>query len=108
MDFQLWRPNTDSSMNRLETVWLPRRVPKAKPEPRQPQVVELLRKAREWKLRLEVGTASSRAALGRQVGASGQRVGHLVWLATRISPEPSGMAVPSDTAVNSIFPCVPS
>ncbi len=74
-------------MNRRETVPLPRRVPKPRPDPRQPEVVALLQKAKEWKRTLEEGEAPSRAALGRRVGASGQRVGHMVWLAANLMPE---------------------
>src|SRR5258706_5295801 len=87
-------------MNRREAVSLPRWVPKAKPEPRQPDVVVLLGKAKEWKRALETTTGLSRAALGRQVGTSGQRVGHMVWLATRIAPQLESLvvALPPGTA----------
>src|SRR5689334_18477896 len=74
-------------MNRRETVWLPRRVPKAGPKPKLPAVVALLRQAREWKRILDMGEEPSRAALGRRVGASGQRVGYMVWLASNVTPE---------------------
>lgn len=54
--------------------------PRTPPEPKTPRVVELLRKAIEWKALLESGKVSSQAEIARQEGLTRARVTQIMAL----------------------------
>jgi hypothetical protein len=61
-------------------------VPRPPPEPRTPRVVELLRKATEWKALLESREVSNQAAIARREGITRARVTQVMGL-LRLAPE---------------------
>ena len=58
----------------LSTVLPVRGDPKPPPEPKTPRVVELLRKAIEWKALIESGKIATQAEIARQEGITRARV----------------------------------
>ena len=60
--------------------------PKPSREPKTPRVIELLRKANEWKALLESGKIASQAEIARQEGISRARVTQVTGL-LRLAPE---------------------
>ena len=71
--------------------------PKPPLEPKTPRVVELLRKANEWKALLESGTIASQADIARREGVTRARVTQIMGL-LRLAPEIQGkiLALPDD------------
>lgn len=64
----------------------PRRAPKPLREPRTPRVVELLRKAMEWRDLIESGAAPNQADIARREGITRARVTQIMSL-LRLAPE---------------------
>lgn len=63
-----------------------RRSPRSPRGPRAPRVVELLRKAQEWRRQLEAAEIPNQAAIARQEGITRARVTQVLGL-LRLSPE---------------------
>jgi hypothetical protein len=64
----------------------PRRPPKLPRQPRIPRVVELLRKAIEWRRQLDAGEIQSQAAIARHEGITRARVTQVMGM-LRLAPE---------------------
>ena len=70
----------------LSTVLPVRGDPKPPPEPKTPRVVELLRKAIEWKALIESGKIATQAEIARQEGITRARVTQVMGM-LRLAPE---------------------
>ena len=70
----------------LSAVQAGRGDPKPPREPKTPRVVELLRKANEWKALLESGKVASQAEIARQEGITRTRVTQVMGM-LRLAPE---------------------
>jgi hypothetical protein len=69
----------------VNAVPAPRSKPKHPRDPRTPRVVELLRKAMDWRAQLESGEVVSQAAIARREGITRARVTQVMGL-LRLSP----------------------
>jgi len=77
------RVTADRIVNAAATA---RRQAKPPGEPRTPRVIELLRKAKEWRRQLDAGEAETQAEIARREGITRARVTQVMGL-LRLAPE---------------------